>query len=102
MDKEPTADNAADMAITKAPITSSTVIDRDDIDGHPHGFAIHINDGQSPTWYLRAENTREKKSWLMRLDHVHAIVRWVSLYLLHLFYIVLYLLYCFIQTKSLD
>lgn len=79
MDKEPTADNAADMAITKAPITSSTVIDRDDIDGHPHGFAIHINDGQSPTWYLRAENTREKKSWLMRLDHVHAIVRWVRI-----------------------
>ena len=54
------------------------MIDRDDIDGHPHGFAIHVNDGQSPTWYLRAENTREKKSWLMRLDHVHAIVRWVS------------------------
>lgn len=59
-------------------ITSATVIDRDDIDGHPHGFAIHVNDGVSPTWYLRAENTREKKSWLMRLDHVHAIVRWLE------------------------
>jgi hypothetical protein len=57
------------------------VVDRDDVDGNPNGFAIHINDGHTPTWYLRAETLREKKSWLMRLGHVMAIVRWVSLLL---------------------
>jgi hypothetical protein len=51
---------------------------RDDIDGNPNGFAIHINDGKSPVWYLRADSLREKKSWLMRLGHVHTIVRWLD------------------------
>lgn len=36
-----------------------------------------FNDGVQPTWHLRAESLREKKSWLVRLAHVHAIVRWV-------------------------
>ena len=57
------------------------MIDREDIDGNPNGFAIHVNDGTTPTWYLRAESVREKKSWLMRLSHVHAIVRWVSFFI---------------------
>lgn len=52
MDAEPNAETT-NMAITKAQITSATVIDREDVDGHPHGFAIHINDGHSPPWYLR-------------------------------------------------
>jgi serine/threonine protein kinase len=39
---------------------------------------MQINDGHTPTWYLRAESAREKKSWLMRLSHVHAIVRWLE------------------------
>lgn len=78
MAEEPTAENKDNITITKAQITSATFVDREDIDGHPHGFAIHINDGKSPTWYLRADSTREKKSWLMRLGHVHAIVRWLE------------------------
>ena len=36
--------------------------------------------GKTPTWYLRAESLREKKSWLMRLAHVHAIVKWLDDY----------------------
>jgi hypothetical protein len=80
------------------------VIEREDLDGNPNGFAIHVskllsqpnyfrhdlhasiylkvNDGHSPVWYLRAESSRDKKSWLMRLAHVHAIVKWVSFRLL--------------------
>eukprot|EP00600_Ochromonadales_sp_CCMP1393_P002456 CAMPEP_0174986986 /NCGR_PEP_ID=MMETSP0004_2-20121128/19276_1 /TAXON_ID=420556 /ORGANISM="Ochromonas sp., Strain CCMP1393" /LENGTH=111 /DNA_ID=CAMNT_0016239955 /DNA_START=207 /DNA_END=539 /DNA_ORIENTATION=+ len=55
----------------------------DDIDGDPNGFAIHINDGNgtqanSPNWYLRAETMQEKKSWITRLKHVHAIVKWLE------------------------
>jgi len=80
MEKEPTLENSSSMTITKAQITTATVIDRDDIDGNPNGFAIHVNDGHTPTWYLRAESIREKKSWLMRLSHVHAIVRWLEDY----------------------
>ncbi len=37
-----------------------------------------MNDGHSPTWYLRAESAREKKSWLLRLNHVMTIVRWLE------------------------
>jgi hypothetical protein len=80
MDREPTnVENGESITITKAQITTSSVIEREDLDGDPNGFAIHINDGHSPPWYLRADSVREKKSWLMRLSHVHAIVRWVSL-----------------------
>jgi PH domain len=78
MQDEPTVENSSTMTITKAQITSNSVIDREDLDGEPFGFAVHINDGKSPTWYLRAESMREKKSWLMRLAHVHAIVRWLE------------------------
>jgi len=78
MDKEPTIENSSSLTMTKAQISASTVIERDDIDGNPNGFAIHINDGHTPTWYLRADSSREKKSWLMRLAHVHAIVRWLE------------------------
>lgn len=78
MDQEPTLENSSNMTITKAQITTATVIDREDLEGNPNGFAIHINDGQTPTWYLRAESAREKKSWLMRLSHVHTIVRWLE------------------------
>jgi serine/threonine protein kinase len=66
------------MTITKTQITTATVIDRDDLEGNPNGFAIHINDGHTPIWYLRADSAREKKSWLMRLSHVHTIVRWLE------------------------
>ncbi len=43
MDKEPTIENSSTMTITKAQITTATVIDRDDIDGNPNGFAIHVS-----------------------------------------------------------
>ena len=79
MEAEPTVDNPS-MPMTKAQITSATVIDREDLEGHEFGFAIHVNDGRTPTWYLRAESMREKKSWLMRLAHAHAIVRWLDDY----------------------
>ena len=78
MAEEPTIENSSTMTITKSQITSNSVIDREDLDGDEFGFAVHINDGRSPTWYLRAESVREKKSWLMRLAHVHAIVRWLE------------------------
>eukprot|EP01035_Chromulina_nebulosa_P028895 gene28895-38212_t len=50
MDKEPTIENSSSLTMTKAQISASTVIERDDIDGNPNGFAIHINDGHTPTW----------------------------------------------------
>ena len=78
MEAEPTAENSTTMNITKAQITTSSIIEREDIDGDPNGFAIHINDGNSPPWYLRAESIREKRSWLMRLGHVHVIVKWLE------------------------
>ncbi len=59
-------------------ITAQSVIERDDVDGNPNGFTLHINDGKSPPWYFRADSLREKKSWLMRLGHVHAIVKWLD------------------------
>ena len=47
--------------MSKALITSNTIIEDTDIDNHEFGFAIHINDGNMPTWYLRADSLREKK-----------------------------------------
>jgi serine/threonine protein kinase len=78
MAEEPNERNSKTMAVTKCQIVPATVVHRDDVDGHPHGFAIHINDGVTPVWYLRAESTREKKSWLMRLGHVQDIVKWLD------------------------
>jgi len=43
-------------------------------------YPLTIFIGKTPTWYLRAESLREKKSWLMRLAHVHAIVKWLDDY----------------------
>eukprot|EP00605_Chrysophyceae_sp_TOSAG23-4_P000356 GSChrysophyteH1.ASY1.ANO1.403.1 assembled CDS len=80
MDKEPTLENSSSMVMTKAQITSSTIIEPDDIDGHELGFKININNGKSPTWCLRAESQLEKKNWLTRLNHVIAIVRWLEEY----------------------
>ena len=78
MAEEPNDKSSKDMVITKCQIVPQTVINREDVEGHPHGFAIHINDGTTPVWYLRAESTREKKSWLMRLGHVQEIVKWLD------------------------
>ena len=78
MAEEPNDKSSKDMVVTKCQIVPGTIINREDIEGHPHGFAIHINDGTTPVWYLRAESTREKKSWLMRLGHVQEIVKWLD------------------------
>ena len=78
MDKEPTLENSSTMVMTKAQITSSTVIEQDDIDSNPLGFKVNINNGKSPPWCLRAETLAEKKSWLVRLNHVIAIVQWLE------------------------
>lgn len=63
MDKEPTLENSSNMTITKAQvseipwyflrrflshiifqqITTATVIDREDLEGNPNGFAIHVS-----------------------------------------------------------
>ena len=76
MDEEPTLENSASLNISKSQITSATVIDRDDIDGNPNGFAIHINDGNSPTWYLRAESSKEKKGFVSRnIDYLQFVYR---------------------------
>jgi calcium/calmodulin-dependent protein kinase I len=80
MDKEPTLENSATMVMTKAQITSATIIEPDDIDGDPLGFKVNINNGKSPTWCLRAESDLEKKNWLTRLNHVITIVRWLEEY----------------------
>ena len=80
MDKEPTLENSATMVMTKAKITSATIIEPDDVDGHELGFKVNINDGNSPTWCLRADSELEKKNWLTRLNHVIAIVRWLEEY----------------------
>jgi len=80
MDKEPTLENSATMVMTKAKITSATIIEPDDIDGNELGFKVNINDGKSPTWCLRADSDLEKKNWLTRLNHVIAIVRWLEEY----------------------
>ena len=53
-----------DIVMSKALITSNTIIEDTDIDNHEFGFAIHINDGSMPTWYLRADTLREKKRYL--------------------------------------
>jgi len=80
MDKEPTLENSTTMVMTKAKITSATIIEPDDIDGNELGFKVNINDGKSPTWCLRADSDLEKKNWLTRLNHVIAIVRWLEEY----------------------
>jgi serine/threonine protein kinase len=78
-DSEPNpSDPGSKVVVKKCPITSAMIIDREDIDGNPNGFAVHINDGKSPPWYLRADSLRDKKSWLMRLGHVQTIVKWLD------------------------
>jgi hypothetical protein len=80
MDKEPTLENSSTMVMTKAAITSATIIEPDDIDGDPLGFKVNINSSKSPTWCLRASTDQEKKGWLTRLNHVITIVRWLEEY----------------------
>ena len=53
MDRQPNGPND-NLKMTTAMITSAMSIDRDDIDGDPNGFSLHINDGSSPAWNLRA------------------------------------------------
>jgi hypothetical protein len=36
-----------------------------------------INDGKNPPWYLRAEDERQRKLWVLRLSYALAIVKWV-------------------------
>lgn len=80
MDKEPTLENSSSMQMTKAVISPATVVSNEDVDGNPLGFVVHINDGKSPVWCLRAESHMEKQNWLTRLNHVIAIVRWLDDY----------------------
>lgn len=80
MDKEPTLENSSSMQMTKAVINPATVVSNEDVDGNSLGFVVHINDGKSPVWCLRAESHMEKQNWLTRLNHVIAIVRWLDDY----------------------
>jgi hypothetical protein len=41
-------------------------------------FCAQINDGKNPPWYLRAEDERQRKLWVLRLSYALAIVKWVS------------------------
>ena len=61
MDKEPTLENSSSMTMTKAVISAATVASGEDIDGNPFGFVVHINDGKSPVWCLRAGSHMESK-----------------------------------------
>ncbi len=80
MDKEPTLENGNSLNMTKVVINSSTAVEERDIDGNNLGFMVHINDGKSPVWCLRAESHVDKKNWLTRLNHLIAIVRWLEEY----------------------
>ena len=51
MPEAPSPENKETLVVTKAQITSLTTIDRDDVDGHPHGFEIDIN-GNTTSFYL--------------------------------------------------
>jgi hypothetical protein len=42
------------------------------------GCSRQINDGKNPPWYLRAEDERQRKLWVLRLSYALAIVKWVS------------------------
>ena len=44
-ESEPSPKNKVE--VKRCPITSKMVIDREDIDGDPKGFAVHINDGSN-------------------------------------------------------
>ena len=77
MEQEPTLANTG-LKMSKGQLTFATKVDPDDLEGNPLGFAIHLNDGKSPVWYLRAGTVREKKDWLMRLAHTMAIIRWLE------------------------
>ena len=48
-DNDP-SDKGSNQKVKKCPITSAMVLVSDDIEGDPNGFAVHINDGKSPTW----------------------------------------------------
>eukprot|EP00600_Ochromonadales_sp_CCMP1393_P010926 CAMPEP_0174996974 /NCGR_PEP_ID=MMETSP0005-20121125/696_1 /TAXON_ID=420556 /ORGANISM="Ochromonas sp., Strain CCMP1393" /LENGTH=1057 /DNA_ID=CAMNT_0016251449 /DNA_START=95 /DNA_END=3269 /DNA_ORIENTATION=- len=78
MDKEPTSKNMSDINITKCQLTGASVVKEEDPDNDPTGFSIHINDGQSPTWHLRAEDERQRKLWVLRLSYALAIVKWLD------------------------
>lgn len=81
MEQEPTLANhnaGGGLKMSKGQLTFATKVDPDDLEGSPLGFAIHLNDGKSPVWYLRAGTVREKKDWLMRLSHTMAIIRWLE------------------------
>eukprot|EP00601_Ochromonadales_sp_CCMP2298_P024078 CAMPEP_0173285796 /NCGR_PEP_ID=MMETSP1143-20121109/8825_1 /TAXON_ID=483371 /ORGANISM="non described non described, Strain CCMP2298" /LENGTH=615 /DNA_ID=CAMNT_0014224019 /DNA_START=59 /DNA_END=1906 /DNA_ORIENTATION=- len=78
MDKEPTSKNLSDINITKCQFSGASVVKEEDPDGDPTGFAIHINDGVSPTWHLRAEDERQRKLWVLRLSYALAIVKWLD------------------------
>ena len=80
MDKEPTLENGSSLTMTKVLINPSTAIEENDIDGNTLGFMVHINDGKSPVWCLRADSFVDKRNWLTRLNHVIAIVRWLDDY----------------------
>jgi len=77
MDKEPTSKNMADITITKAQFNGASCVKEEDPDNDPTGFAIHINDGKNPPWYLRAEDERQRKLWVLRLSYALAIVKWL-------------------------
>ena len=77
MEQEPTLQNSG-IKMTKGQLTFASKIDPDDLEGNPLGFAIHLNDGKSPVWYLRAGTVREKKDWLVRLSHIMAIILWLE------------------------
>lgn len=78
MERKPESDVADTQRITTCKITAATSIDRKDKDGHPFGFCLHINDGESPTWFLRCNSEHDKKAWITRLAHVQTIVNWLD------------------------
>mmetsp|Transcript_14996 Transcript_14996/g.24825 ORF Transcript_14996/g.24825 Transcript_14996/m.24825 type:complete len:1019 (-) Transcript_14996:236-3292(-) len=85
MDEKPTKETAKTIQITKARISIKSVIDTEDLEDDPNGFAILINDDEngsdaSPPWYLRGESLDDKKLWLNKLCRTHAITHWLHQY----------------------
>ena len=77
MEEEPTNKSQIKI-IHKSQITPAMVIDNDDIDGHPYGFVIHVNNGKTPSWYLRANSIQEKNIWLAHLNKTQAMIKWLD------------------------
>lgn len=79
MTNKPDITNLNEIKIVKHEININTTIDcaRDelqhkDVDIGKPIFSVHF--ANADTWYLRAENEKDKKEWIQKLTYTHAIM----------------------------